>query len=142
MSNYYPSFPFGQTAFRVMQDAGRIGHVQTTSNAWTEVIRYSLIEFASLTANLTVYVTGLRVINSDACSFTQELGVKRVAGGNADIIGTLPSPKVSLDPGMALASMRVTESGTDVVVEVKAPGPALMEWCGQVLVNHLFGVVV
>lgn len=141
MSNYYPFFNINDTPFRVMTDAGRFGHVQTTNNAWTELVRYALEEYTTMTANITVYVTGIRVSNHDAASFTQELGVKRVGGGNADLIGVLPTPKVSKDASLSLADFRVTEDGSDIVVECKAPNSSAMDWCGQIMVNHCFGQV-
>lgn len=141
MSNYYPSFEAGQTGFRVMQDAGRVAHINTAWTTWTVLLRYSLTEYTSLTGNLTVYVTGIKLSSGDAVSFTQELGVKRLNGGNADIIGVPPVPKFSKDPAVVTADMRVTESGTDVVVEVKAANASSTDWCGQILVNHMFGLV-
>lgn len=141
MSDYYPYlFTAGSTPFRVMTGAERFGHVQTTSNAWTEVVRLSLTEYSDLSASLTVCISAIRGTgNNDGYLAVQELGVKRVAGGNADIIGVLPTPKISADASLTGAAFRVTESGTDVVVEVKAPNSSVMDWCGQICVNHMFG---
>lgn len=139
MSNYYPFFNVGDTPFKVMTDANQFFHIQTITNAWTEVGRRPIVEYTSLVANMTVYVTGIRVANHDAVSFTQELGVKRVDGGDADIVGTLPAPKQSKDTGMSSADFRVSEDGVDLVVEVKAPNSQAMDWCCQIAVNHMFG---
>lgn len=140
MSNYYPhSTSLEQGPFRVMQDAGRFGHVQTTNTTLTEIVRFPITEYSSCTANMTVFITGIRLSNGGAVSFTQEMGVKRVNGGNADIIGTLPAPKVSKDASMSLADFSVAEDGTDVVVSVKGLGAATIDWCAEVFVNHMFG---
>lgn len=139
MSNYYPFFNKDADPFRVMTDAGRFGHVLTHSNAWTEVVRFSVNEYSDLTASMTIIITGIRSGNNDAYLAVQEMGVKRIAGGNADIIGLLPSAKISADATLTAAAYRVTESGTDVVVEVKAPNSSDMNWCAQIMVNHMFG---
>lgn len=139
MSSYYPFFNTDQTPFKVMTDANQFFHIQTTANGWTEIGRRPILEYASLVANITVYVTGIRVSDHNAVSFTQEMGVKRVENGDADIVGTLPSPKMSKDSQMSAADFRVSEDGTDLVVEVKAPNASAMDWCCQISVNHMFG---
>jgi hypothetical protein len=142
LSNYYPHITSvsSPTAFRIMQDAGRFGHVQTTNNVLTEIARFPVTEYSSCAASMTIYVTGIRLSNGGAVSFAQELGVKRLNGGDVELIGFLPSPKVSKDSSMSLADFSVTESGPDVVVSVKGLGSATIDWCCQIHVNHLFGV--
>lgn len=139
MSLNYPHFGPGETPFRVVLGDEKFGRIPTSSTAWTELVRYSLIDYPDDAGSLTVRVTGVKLSNHDAVLFVQPVGVKRASAGDADIIGTLPSPVSSHDPSLSTAAIRVTADGTDIVVEVKAPSASTMVWCGQVSVNHLFG---
>lgn len=139
MSISLPYFNAGETPFRVMSVSDKFGYVPTTSNAWTELVRFALVEYSDLVGSLTVVISALRLSNDDGLLIVQEVGVKRIAGGPADVVGALPKPQISADPSLSQATFRVTESGTDVVVEIKAPNSSHMDWCGQIKVNHLFG---
>lgn len=140
MALYYPFYNDHTTPWRVMADPGVFGHVKTLDTNFNELVRYSLIEFNTLSANVMVSINGGRVSDGATFIVQQQLGVKRIAGGALAIVATMPAPVVIKELALVLSGFRVTVPGTDILVEVQAPDATAFQWCGQIQILQCFGL--